>query len=389
MNTYTLLALSGLAPQVVTEAAWSLARQHVPPLVPSEVEVVATGVGEAYGRALLLGESRMDPISGQPVPHAADRWSAFCQDTFGRAVPLRFHVPTAGGQPLPDVTGVGADRQFADLCYRLVAQLTSPDRPPLIGSLAGGRKTLSAHLMTAFAVYARPQDRLIHVLVHPVSAERDPNFFHPHSGSEARVHRIDVPFPRLRSVLAAGPAGSPVRDALGRGADLRELLAALQPLLDAERIPDAFALSLSEGQASLTAESSGTNIGGVRLTPAETATLLAIADALEASGRVRLDTFVGDAATEAQRTAVLTACGRFDALRPWSVPADVSKAVSRLNRSLTRSPLLARYFSVESDVLPEATYYRWAEPHPAPLTVFASNLPVSWPLTNMPTPQLV
>ena len=70
MATYTLLALSGLAPQVVTEAAWSLARQHHPPLVPERVEVVATGAGEAVGRALLLGEAARDPVTGQPSrPH--------------------------------------------------------------------------------------------------------------------------------------------------------------------------------------------------------------------------------------------------------------------------------------------------------------------------------
>ena len=130
VTTYTLLALSGLAPQVVTEAAWSLARQHAPPLVPERVEVVATGVGEAVGRALLLGEPARDPVTGAEVDHRADRWSPFCHDTFGHPVPLAFHVPTAGGQPLADVTGVDADRRFADICYALVARLTRPGTPP-------------------------------------------------------------------------------------------------------------------------------------------------------------------------------------------------------------------------------------------------------------------
>lgn len=382
MRTYTLLALAGLAPQVVTEAVWSLARQHHPPFIPSAVEVIATGVGEAHGRALLLGEPRIDPVSGEPIPHAADRWKEFCQEVLGQRVPLRFHVPDAGGQPLTDVTGVDADRRFADLCYHLVAQLTAPDQPPLVGSLAGGRKTLSAHLMTAFAVYARPQDRLIHVLVHPASAERNADFFYPRPGSEVRVHRIDVPFPRLRTLLSTSAAG----EALARGADLRELLAILQPLLDAEQTPESFVLAFKRGHATLAAAVHQGDLGTVRLTPAETATLLVVADAGGENGRIRLDALVGDVATEAQRTSVLAACGRFEPLRPWSAPADVSKAVSRLNRSLAESPLLARFFSVESDVQREATYYRLAEPLPVPLSTSASSRLGQWPFTNILAP---
>ena len=381
MNEISLLALSGLAPQVVTEAAWSLARQHYPPLTPRSVEVIATGVGEAYARAQLLGEPTHDPVTGQPVPHAADRWGPFCEELYGRPVPLRLHVPTADGQPIADVTGVEADRCFADLCYGLVAELTRPDQPPLVGSLAGGRKTLSAHLMAAFTVYARPQDRLIHVLVHPPSAERDPTFFHPHTGSDARVHRVDVPFPRLRAVLEE----SPLRDTLHERADLHALMAAIQPFVDAEQVPESFSLTLGDGRAELAALHDGSALASVRLTPAETATLLVVADALAADAtRVRLDTLAESEATEAQRAAVLEACARYEPLRPWSAPSDVSKAVSRLNRALSRLPLLARYLSVESDVTAEATFYRWAEPHPARLTVYTLRAPEVWPLAHLP-----
>lgn len=380
MTTYTLLALSGLAPQVVTEAAWSLARQHQPPLVPRSVEIVATGVGEAAGRALLLGEDARDPVTGAAVAHGADRWGPFCQETFGHRVPLSFHVPRVDGQPLPDVTGVGADRRFADVCYGLVARLTASGEPPLVGSLAGGRKTLSAHLMTAFSVYARPQDRLVHVLVHPASAERDPNFFYPRPGSDARVHRVDVPFPRLRTVLADGRA----REAVQNGAGLRELLAALQPHVDAERTPDATTLRFVDGHATLGASLGPEPLATVRLTPAEGATLAVVADAvLAGGGTVRLDALVGSRDVEAQRAAAMGACGRFTTLRPWTSPADVSKAVSRLNAALARAPLLARFFSVESDVRAEATDYRWAEPPPAPLVVHVPAGAREWPFLEL------
>ena len=377
--TYTLLALSGLAPQVVTEAAWSLARQHTPPLAPDRVEVVATGAGEAVGRALLLGEPARDPVTGAEIDHRADRWTPFCHDTFGHPVPLAFHVPTAGGQPLADVTGVDADRRFADVCYALVARLTRPGTAPLIGSLAGGRKTLSAHLMTAFAVCARPQDRLIHLIVHPASAERDPTFFHPHPGSDARVHRVDVPFPRLRPLLADGPAG----DALAYGADLRALLATLQPHLAAEQTPDALTLTVSDGHATLSAVLRGAPAATARLTPAQTATLVVVAEAIaEGRGSVRLDALAESRAVEQGRRAALAACGRDTPLAPWTTPSDVSKAVSRLNAALAGAPLVARFASVESDVRADATWYRWAEPPPHPITVTPP--PPRWPFRHIP-----
>ena len=380
MSPYTLLALSGLAPQVVTETAWSLARQHHPPLVPQSVEVIATGVGEAVGRALLLGEFTYDPVTGQPVPHGADRWTPFCDEVFGQPVALRFHTPRASGQPLPDVTGVEADRRFADLCYRLVAEHTRRDTPPLVGSLAGGRKTMGAHLMAAFAVLARPQDRLVHVIVHPATAERDPGFFYPRPDSDVRVHRVDVPFPRLRAVLEEGP----LRAALHASTDLRSLLDAVQPFLDAEQRPDALDLSLRNGHAILAASLGGETLASVRLTPAEAATLLVVSDALaSAHSRVRLDALVENPAAEAQRAAVLDACARFEPLRPWTVPADVSKAVSRLNHSLAQSPLLARFLSVESDVTAEATRYRWAEPLPSPLSVTRERSASRWPFEHV------
>ena len=312
----------------------------------------------------------------------ADRWSPFCQDTFGQPVPLHFHVPTAEGQPLADVTGVEADRRFADLCYGLVAELTRPDCPPLVGSLAGGRKTLSAHLMAAFAVYARPAGP---PHPRPGAPRRAPSAirrsFTQTPDSEARVHRVDVPFPRLRTILE----GSPLRTVLHEQADLRTLMATVQPFVDAEQIPDAFSLALGDGRAELAALLAGDMLASVHLTPAETATLLVLADGLAAgTANVRLDTLAENPKAEAQRAAVLEACGRYELLRPWTAPSDASKAVSRLNRALSHSPLLARYFSVESDVTAEATFYRWAEPHPAPLTVHALRALEPWPLVHLP-----
>lgn len=375
MEEITFIALSGLAPQVVTEAAWALARQRVPALVPRSVEAIATGAGVAAGRAHLLGVEAFDPGTGRPVVGGAPRWAAFCMEVYGREVPLRFHTPAVDGQPLADITGVEADRQYADLCYRLVARHTRAGSPPLVGSLAGGRKTMGAHLMAAFVVYARPEDRLVHVLVHPPSAESDPTFFYPHPGSEARVHLVDVPFPRLRTVLSTSALAGVVREE----GDLREWLTALHPHLQAETHPDELSLTLGGSGGELVARLNSDDLARVRLTPAEAATLLVFAESIGAgSGTVRLDLLVGSQHVEQLRADTLSACGRFTPLRPWDGAADVSKAVSRTNATLAGSPLLARYLSVESDIGAEATFYRWAEPPPCLLRVVFVTAPTSW-----------
>jgi hypothetical protein len=123
-------------------------------------------------------------------------------------------------------------------------------------------------------------------------------------------------------------------------------------------------------------------LASVRFTPAEAATLLVMAESIEAGrGRVRLDALVENATVETQRAAVSDACSRFAALRPWAMPDDVSKAISRLNRSLSSSPLIARYLAIESDISAAATHYRWSEPLPVHLSLAYEARPHAWPFT--------
>src|SRR5690554_4447561 len=206
-ESYVLLIATGQSPQVLTETVWSLARQQQPALFPSSVEVVTTAAGEAYLRARRLGDLQYDPISGTLIEDATNRWAPFCQEVLGmtEVVPLNIHVPKSHGLPLEDVQTLGDDAAFADLCYGLVERLTREDMPPVVGSIAGGRKTMSAHLMTAFSVFARPADRLAHVLVSPdpLPGPLRNTFYYPteETAGLVRIRRVDIEFPRLRGVL--------------------------------------------------------------------------------------------------------------------------------------------------------------------------------------------
>lgn len=391
---YVLLIATGQSPQVVTETVWAFACQHRPALYPAAVHIITTGAGEAQARAQLLGQPQRDPVRGTPYENVADRWSLFCRDVLGREtpVPMHFHVPDAGGDRLNDVRSVLDDEQFANVCYETVAALTRPDCLPVIGSIAGGRKTMSAHLMTAFSVYARPEDRLSHVLVYPEEFERERSFFYPTAETPeyVRIHRIDIRFPRLHRLLAQH---LPSADR----SDLRSLLDALEPHLTRERTPASIVIELGDGEAFVCmADAEGAELGRCRLTAGEAVIFLAMADAITAAGgRVPVEDLFGS--TRSKEHAVYRRMQRLygflnrDAgqLTAWMLNDDVSKAVNRVNKRLAPVPILSRYLSIEGDRTEASTRYRWAEPLPVPLVVTSKTVipPEDWPLRHVPAPE--
>lgn len=397
-NPYVLLIVTGESPQVVTETVWSLARQEDPPWHPEAVYVVTTAAGAAHTRALLLGEETRDPRRGTPIESPANRWAPFCHEVLGQdePVPLHIEVPTAGGQALRDIRTPAHDTAFADVCYELVAARTRPGEPPLFGSIAGGRKTMSAHLMTAFCVYARPQDRLSHVLVNPPALEGTPEFFYPtpETTDTARIDRVDLQFPRLRPLL---------RDDLitglpDRRRDLRGILNALEPHLALSKTPTAFELHLRSGEARLRVAGEGDTLGTCRLSPAQAATLAVLAEALQGpADAVPFEHLYHGPRAEPphpeqhpahrQRQTIIELCERFPEVQPWTANEDVSKAVSRLNERLREVPIAAHYLAVESEVRREGSSYHWPRALPAPFQVTSLYPPDDWPFDSLPAPE--
>lgn len=421
-ESYVLLVATGRTPQVVTETIFALARQDSSPKHPAEVCLLTTRVGEAFARALLLGEPVTDPVRGMVIPDAQDRWTAFCRDVLqAEPLPITIHVPSDHGRAVEDILEPGDDLAFANACYRFVAERTRPGDPPLVGSIAGGRKTMGAHLMTAFSVYARPGDRLTHVLVSPPAFERQPDFFYPtpEVADRVRVDLVDVRFPRLHAVLR----NDLFADLPSDRRDLQGILNALEPYAVLHATPDTITLHLRSGEATLCLESQGETLGTCRLTPNEAATLLVLAeknqvqstrsssnipDPAEARSEssapfskrsnVAVEdlyhestmgpaSFPGAHPVHQQRCAVMMACERFPEVAPWTNNDDVSKAVSRLNRRLRRSPIIAKYVGIKRvRIGGGASGYVFDEPFPAPLRLRAAGPVDHWPFTHLPQP---
>lgn len=183
-KAYNVLALCGLAPAVITETLWDLLRRHID--IPV-LHVVTTQNGAQRFHEDLAGEDG-----------AIFRlWDVWASD---KPLPdIRMHVFDCA-----DMAQEADHWHMADRIGKLVRNLTDKTKIPLYASAAGGRKTMSMLLALAMSLYARPEDRLIHILADP-DLEINPDFFFPSRGAENHtgIYSVDVPFPRLSRFISA------------------------------------------------------------------------------------------------------------------------------------------------------------------------------------------
>lgn len=197
-----LLAVTGRSPQIVTETLYSLVNeQH---FVPTEIHLITTTLGRNLAERGLL-----DQRDGQ--------FHAFCHE-YGLTGKIHFDssfihmICDENGTPLPDIRTPEENSRAADEIARVVQELCSDEMAALHVSIAGGRKSMGFFLGYALSLFARPQDRLSHVLVsEPFESNRE--FFFPSrmpkelvatgghklDASTARVMLADIPLVRLRS----------------------------------------------------------------------------------------------------------------------------------------------------------------------------------------------
>lgn len=210
-----LLAVTGLSPQIVTETLYALSTDNNR-FVPTEIHLLTTSTGKDLARTALL-----HPDGGQ--------FHALLADYPQIGLPVfndeHIHViQAADGTSLPDIRTPAENAAAANAITTLVAELTRDDNAALHVSIAGGRKTMGFYLGYAFSLYARPQDRLSHVLVSS-PFESHPDFFYPPATprrltgrdnkyidtADATVTLAEIPVVRLRhgipQALLQGQAG--------------------------------------------------------------------------------------------------------------------------------------------------------------------------------------
>lgn len=163
ISYYNLIATLGFSPAVITETVWSYANDREGPRHPLAIHIVTTAAAHAKWAQVMEGGV----------------WETFCEQFLEQELVPQITVPTCpNGEPLTDITSYTDDWLAYRAIWRHVYALTRPGRPPLVGSLAGGRRTMGNRLQNAFERLGRASDELVHVLV-PAAYERNPSFFYP------------------------------------------------------------------------------------------------------------------------------------------------------------------------------------------------------------------
>ncbi len=162
-----LLAVCGLAPQVLTETLYGLHQQN---RLPSIVRVISTRPGVDACLSQLFG------------PQGA--YPQFLKDYQVDAESIDFSsqslkcVNNVQGHPLGDICEEDDNRCFLRACMQAAFELSREPETTIFYSIAGGRKTMGSCLSLAAQLYGRPQDRIYHVLVSP-EFESCRDFFYP------------------------------------------------------------------------------------------------------------------------------------------------------------------------------------------------------------------
>jgi CRISPR-associated protein (TIGR02584 family) len=218
---YYVIATLGAAPAVLSELLWILVMREDADIVG--LEVWTTGGDPPPPPS---GQARLNTFDD--AGHWSKLWTALGDRAHRvprprQSVPLEAVLPTiAAGQrtwcvrvfghptPLADVrTPEDALAMEIELHARVRHLRTHlPSDVVLLGSLAGGRKTMSAALQTAFILQSDLSDRLVHVLLHPEleALERREAFVVPDPTLpvpvDDQVTLHEVWYPRLRRLFA-------------------------------------------------------------------------------------------------------------------------------------------------------------------------------------------
>ncbi|AVI62984.1 CRISPR-associated ring nuclease Csm6 [Halomonas sp. GFAJ-1] len=197
----TLLAVTGMTPQVITETLYGLHRQRSP--WPSRIHIITTEVGKGVLEQSLLADRKL---------------ASLCEELerpdFSREQVRIDVVPDAEGNPVDDARTLADHEALADFIMQTVRELTADERIDLHASIAGGRKTMTFYLGYAMSLFGRPGDRMSHVLVSE-GYESHPEFFFPTAttqwitdrhgnqwdAAKADVSLADIPFIRQRDQL--------------------------------------------------------------------------------------------------------------------------------------------------------------------------------------------
>lgn len=217
-----LLGMVGMSPAIITETVWALAQQPNPQ-IPSRVIIITTARGRhEVEKSLFTPLPRFDNRTAwqtlrDALTHAGhDLKNKLRFGLTGDDIRIITQPDPATGlsRELADIRTPEENDSAADFILEQVRGIVQNPDVDLIGSVAGGRKTMGALLYGSMTLAARETDRLTHVLVsEPFEILRDFYFptqpggpipsasGHLHDPATAHIELADIPFVPLRNLF--------------------------------------------------------------------------------------------------------------------------------------------------------------------------------------------
>jgi CRISPR-associated protein (TIGR02584 family) len=168
---HVLVAVSGNTPQTVTETLYALMVRERPAVPISAVYIVTTSKGAEIAWKSLGGQQgaicefcREYAIDPRKVVFE-ERNIIVLRAAAGGSTKRGRKPADEPGDPLEDIRTSDHNRAMASQLLDFIRQLTDDPKTVLHCSMGGGRRTMSAFMLTAMTLYGREQDRLSHVLV--------------------------------------------------------------------------------------------------------------------------------------------------------------------------------------------------------------------------------
>jgi len=192
-----LIAAIGMSPAVLTETIWALAQEN-PPWIPDQVIAITTLAGRTKIKEMLLSSKGWKALhdalkkQGCPVDDAL---------RFGADDTIR--VIGDGGQDFKDIATLEQNREAADFILRVIREHTENPKTEIVASIAGGRKTMSALMLSCMSLLGREQDRVCHILANDDFIFANQGFLFPKNKTEEKKAKIvlsDIPFIRVRGL---------------------------------------------------------------------------------------------------------------------------------------------------------------------------------------------
>ena len=206
-----LIAVMGTSPAVLTETIWALAHQKKT-IVPDEIVVITTKTGKARLWAELVEGGVWKTLVASLVrERISDADRLHLGETAIRV------IPDASGNEIDDLRTAEDNLRAADFMLQEIRKYTESPDTIAVASIAGGRKTMSALLLSCMTLLGRAEDKVFHVLI-PSEYEggMSPLFYYPVRGvshqillrgqptgklvasTKVPIELFEVPFVRMR-----------------------------------------------------------------------------------------------------------------------------------------------------------------------------------------------